>query len=50
MTDVVPSIVRILNRSFETAVIPANMKNLGLHRFSNLAIVQTRTTNGDESG
>jgi hypothetical protein len=26
MADVVPSLVRILNRSFETAVVPANMK------------------------
>jgi hypothetical protein len=44
MTDVVPSIVRILNRSFQTAVVPANMKNLELYRFSNLTIVRTRTT------
>jgi hypothetical protein len=27
MTDVVPSIVRILNRSFQTAVVPANIKS-----------------------
>jgi hypothetical protein len=26
MVDVVPSIVRILNRSFETVVVPENMK------------------------
>jgi hypothetical protein len=26
MVDVVPSIVRMLNRSFETAYVPANMK------------------------